>query len=131
MRLKTAASLLALAACLATTGCSYKGAMTYGPTRKLLESDAPGATKVGMAPFLLITDSVLAPVTAYIDAGQGVGRKESASGHVYWSFIGARTLINSDIDDPLKIPGVLFTFPVDLVWFPISGVADTAYVLSR
>ena len=125
MRFRTFAGLsLALLLC---SGCAYKNQYTFANTRKLIDSDAPMATKSFFAPLVCLGEGIWAPVAAYIDA------KDYATGidHVYLSYIGTRTLLDQDMNPIYKFVGGWFVAAVDTAWFPVAGTMDTFYALTR
>jgi hypothetical protein len=110
-----------------SAGCAYKNQYTFSATRKLLDSDAPTATKAVFAPLVCLGEGVWAPVASYIDAK----RDAKDADHVYLSYIGTRTLIGQDLNPIFKFVGGIFVATVDTIWFPIGGTMDTYYALTQ
>ncbi len=108
-------------------GCAYNDHYTFANTRKLLESDAPGITKVAFAAPLAITDAVMTPATSYMDAPKYTSDKD----HVYLSYLGMQTLVDSNMHGMYKFMAALMILPVDTVWFPVAGAVDTIYVINQ
>ncbi len=115
-------------ASLLLTACSHNGIYTFGPTRKLVESSAPGPTIVTFSPFLAIGDCLMSPVTAYMDAANESGLDQP---HEYLSFIGTRTIHRSDLAGGYKLGAFPLTTLIDLIWFPIGGIIDTSHALAN
>ena len=109
-----------------TIGCAYKGTYTFANTRKLLESDTLGVTKVCASPFVGSYDMVVAPVTIYMDAVENTGENYEPL-----SYLGLQTLIASDMHSLYKLLAGIMVFPVDTVFFPVTGTIDTFHALAR
>ena len=108
-------------------GCAYDGHYTFANTRKFLESDAPGITKVAFSAPLAVSDAVMTPATSYMDAPKYSRDKD----HLYLSYLGMQTLIDSNMHGMYKFMAALMILPVDTVWFPVAGVVDTIYVINQ
>ncbi len=108
-------------------GCAYDGHYTFANTRKFLESDALGITKVAFAAPLAISDAVMTPATSYMDAPKYSRDKD----HVYLSYVGMQTLIDSNMHGLCKFMAALMILPVDTAWFPVAGAVDTIYVINQ
>ena len=121
--------MIAICVILSATllGCqTYDGNYSFANFRTLVHSDAPLPAKIAGAPFLLIPETLLSPVTAYLDAAD---HPPSTNGHVHWSYLGTRTLMYADMHDVTKLFGVLLTAAVDTIWFPITGTVDIIHSL--
>jgi hypothetical protein len=118
-------SILALSLSL-LVGCAYQGHYSFTGTRKLLDSDAPVATRIVFSPFVMVMDSLASPVTAYMDAASHAPEER----HLYVSFVGLRELWGSDLGIGYAALGTLFVAPIDLAWFPVAGTIDTTYALT-
>ena len=116
-------------------GCAntypYRGYCTYAATRKLLEDEsAIVVTKAIGAPFLSIPETLYSPVTAYIDSSKHPPRSKRDN-HVYLSYIGLRTIKNSDLPTPYKAFSGAFSTIIDTMWFPIAATVDVIYSINR
>ena len=120
------ALLICLALLATTCGCTHTGYATFANTRKLLESEALGVTKVGFAPFVGAVDMVATPLTTYLDAAQAP-RDE---GHVYVSYLGMQTIVRAEMNPLYKLLAGFMILPVDTVWFPVGGTIDTIYAVN-
>ena len=129
MRPHTASAALGLALLL-SSGCAYDNYYSFANTRKLVDSDAPQVTKAVFAPMTLLFEGMYSPITAWMDAQNYAKDKEHEKEHVYLSYIGAKSLYDSDMHVMYKIAGSFMVLPIDTVWFPVAGVIDTVYALS-
>ncbi len=112
---------------LLPSGCAYKGHYSFAGSRKLADSDAPLITKVVFLPFTSLGEGLVSPFTWYMDASGYSETKEN----VYYSYIGTKTLLASDMNDAYKFVGSVFIIPVDTLWFPIGGLIDLFSIWGR
>ena len=119
-------ALLGLALLPCVLGCSFNDYYTFANTRKLLESNAPGITKVGFAPVIAVQETIVSPVTIYLDTANYTTDKD----HVYLSYLGMQTVIASDMHGVYKALASLMILPVDSIWFPIAGTVDTIWAIN-
>ncbi len=108
-------------------GCAHNGYYTFANTRKLMESNALGITKVVFSVPLAISETVITPATTYMDAPKYSSERE----HVYLSYLGMQTLIDSKMHGLYKFMAALMILPVDTAWFPVAGAVDTISVINR
>ncbi len=130
MRWWKTALITAVFACVCA-GCAsvnYEEKYTFGPTRKLMDSGAPGAAKKVFSPLVFIPDTISVPITAYRDAA--AKPPEAKGGHVYLSYIGTRTTMYSDLKPVYKWTGGVVIAIVDTLWFPVAGLVDTIYAVN-
>ena len=100
VRRSAVAALLSLA--LLAPGCAYKDQYTFAYTRKLMDSDAPGVTKVVFAPLIGVFECVYSPVSSYLDSTDYAAKQQE---HVYLSYLGAQTLYCSNLHAAYKFFG--------------------------
>lgn len=108
-------------------GCSFDNYHTFSNTRKLLESDVPGITKIGFGPIVAVQEAQVTPVTIYLDATEYAERNQD----VYHSYLGMQTLIDSPMHGVYKALASLVIIPVDSSRFPVAGTIDTLRVINR
>ena len=108
-------------------GCAHNGYYTFANTRKLMESNALGITKVFFSTPLAAAEAVSTPATIYMDAPKYSSEREQ----VYLSYLGMQTLIDSKMHGLYKFMAALMILPIDTAWFPVAGAVDTIYVINR
>ena len=128
------AGLLLLMVC----GCAcynpqYETYCTYAQVRKIADSDTYPAFKVVWAPLMFVPDTCLIPVTAYVDAANHP--PVSKDKHVYLSYVGFRTMRNAyygpKVNRGFMCVAQVFTAILDTAWFPVAGIIDTTWIVSR
>lgn len=112
---------------VSVSGCAHGDYYTFANTRKLLESDALAITKIAFVVPLAISETVITPATSYMDAVEYSSEKD----HVYLSYLGMQTLVNSEMHGLYKLMAGTVILPVDTLWFPVAGTVDTAYAINR
>jgi len=119
-----------LLAAVVCSGCvTHLDYYSYGPTRKFLDSGLPPITIGVCIPFIFIPDTITAPFASYRDTAQHA--PEGRGGHVYLSYVGFRTLLQSDLKPVYKWVGGTMDIIVDTVWFPAAAIADTIYAVQN
>jgi hypothetical protein len=109
-------------------GCAtHLDYFAYSNTRKFMDSGAPGITKGVCAPLVFLPDTIGAPFACYKDALNHA--PESKGGHVYLSYVGFRTLMQSDLGTGYKWVGGTMVAITDTIWFPVSGLTDLIYAV--
>jgi hypothetical protein len=113
------------------SGCAtHLDYYSYGNTRKFLDSGAPEITKNICVAFVFIPDTVMAPIASYRDTAEHA--PEGKGGHVYLSYLGFRTLMQSDLKPVYKWVGGTVDCIFDTCWFILfTGLADTLYAVQN
>lgn len=134
MRLSLVVCLMLLACGCANFNSRYQKYHTYAQTRKIVDSKAYPAFKGIFAPLMFIPETIASPVTVYMDAKNHP--PESQDGHVYWTYIGYRTMDRAmALNDPKISKPVMYVAwgmatLTDTLLFPIAGCVDTAWIVS-
>ena len=133
MKKLIAGTLLLLVCGCACYNPQYETYCSYAQARKVADSDTYPAFKVIWAPIMFVPDTIILPVTGYVDAVNHP--PESQDKHVYLSYVGFRAMRNAyygpNVSRALMCVAQGFMIVVDTAWFPVAGLIDTTWIVSR
>jgi len=135
MKKIVAGTLLLLICGCASYNPKYQSYYTYAQTRKIVDTPTYPAFKVVWAPLMFVPETIVSPVTSYMDAANHP--PESQDKHVYMTYVGYRTMrnamaLNDDkVGKPVMYVAWGFITLVDTVWFPVAGLIDTTWIITR